>query len=378
MNANLSAEEFLSNYNLTLNPFNKKISHFEFWRLKLLLERKLKESKTTESDYLLNIYLDIIAKKKFLNSFDIRLLQKLDLENNNFASFLIYYCYKNNITPFTNIEEGISYLLKAYKNNYSFAFEEIIELKYTTSLLDDINIDILKCISLIEDTDKRNLFFARYNIESSDIKTKNSALNEIINLYNQGVLLSPFILGDLYDKGIFIPRNISLAVFYYQKSLEHHCYIPCKRLACIFSSGENGIVDINRALRYYHFVDQYNNDNDIILDVIKLQLETKNLTNEEISSIIKLLNKINNDKSFMLLGQIYLDYSFLRKEKEGIFMLNYYANINTNLFYKLYLYFSHHHDRKEAIRYLRKGIVLKNKLCIDEARGYTKLSSLLK
>lgn len=363
----VTAEEYFTHFLKTLDPFSEKLTNFECLRLKLYLRKKISEDKNKLQIYLLDIFVDVLLGKKEINPFSSRLLLK-ESESNGLASYLIYFCYKNNVQPFTD-NEYVDYIYLAAKNNYYLAYEEIINL-YILNKSKLTKEEILSYVNKITDNKLKELYLIYLNQDKGEYNFIDSQKD-----VNSNKPFSYYVLGKIYEEGIIVKRDINKAINMYKKGAYLNEINSINRLANIYQKGEGVPLNINLALYYFNQASEI--DSSYILKLVSLRLKTKDISIEELRQIINSLNKISNVESSILLGKIYLEYPLLKKEKEGLYLISYYALSKPELYFDLYRYYSNKNNRKEAIRNLRRGIVKKDPKCIEEAKGYKKLFSLI-
>ena len=372
MNEYLSAEEFYSNYLKTLNPFIYSLSRFEFFRVKILIKKELSKDEEKSNLYLLDIYVDIKIGKKSLSPFYSRILNQYSDKGSGLASFLIYYCNKNNIYPFSK-PGYLNYVFTAVKNKYMYSLVYLI-YEYIIENITLSKEQALKYVNQIEDDKIKSFFLIYLNLSETNIESNIKVVNQLEEYSKEDYLIIFVILGKIFDDGKYVIKDIQKAIAYYKTAADNKDIYSINRLAEIYTSG---LVPFNISKSLYYYKQSLNLVPNNILKIIKLKIETRETSNSEIDLMIQSLNKIDSDESAILLGKIYLEYPYLKKEKEGLFLLNYYALTNPNIYYYLYLFFNKKNNRKEAIRYLRKGVVKKDLDCINEAKGYKKLYSLI-
>ena len=362
MDNKLVAEDYLDSYLNTLNPFEIKLSKFEYLRVKLLIRKKLEEEKSKEDLYLLDAYLDIVLDKKEISPFYARLLIQKSSLGNGLASYIIYSCYKKKIQPFISSKYE-NYIYVAAKNNFELAYEEVINL-FIINKSKLSKEETLKYVNKITDKNLKKLYLTYFSLDKEYIESDD---------YDKPICY--YLLGKMYEEGNIFKKDINKAIEYYSKGAYLKEINSINRLATIYKEGLTGVVDISKALYYFSLSSDLDSSN--IIDLISLKLETEDIPLDELNIMIDSLKKLNSEEGVILLGRIYLEYPVLKKQKEGLYLISYYALTKPNLYYDLYKYHSKYSNRKEAIRNLRRGVVKKDPRCIEEARGYKKLFSLI-
>lgn len=368
----ISAEEFYSSYLKTKNPFAAHLSRFEYYRVKILISKELIKAKEKLYLYLLDIYIDIKIGKANISPFYVRLLKQNSEEGNGLASFLIYYCYKNNISPFSK-KEYLNYLFKARDNGYYLSYISLLN----EHLFGNINLssdDTKEYIGKINDNQIRDIYNLYFQLREKDYINNEKIIKKLEQHLISDNPIIFIMLGKIFDEGRYAQEDIDKAIEYYKHAAEYKEIYAINYLAEIYISGR---VPINIKESLYYYKQSLHLKPDNILKIIKLRIETKEINKDEVELIIQTLQKINSVDSSILLGRVYLEYQYLKKEKEGMYLLNYYGLTNPSLYYYLYLFYTKKNNRKEAIRYLRRGVVKKDKKCIEEAKGYKKLTSLI-
>ena len=365
MGVMFTAEEYFDLYLKTLNPFGVRLSNFECLRVKLLIRRKLEDDINKDYLYILDAYMDILLGKKEINPFNARFLVQKSNQGDGLSAYLVYYCFKKRIQPFTNSAYE-DYIYIAAENNFTLAYEEVANLfiinKSKLSLEETINY-----VNKIDNSLLKELYLACLKVNKDNIQFDDSSFFDKPFCY--------YILGKMYEEGIIFNADIEKATDYYIKGANLKDIYSINRLAYIYQNGLTGAVNIQKALYYYNCGSKVDSNN--IINLMSLKVETQELSEKDLNLMIIALKKINNEKASILLGQIYLKYPLLKKEKEGIYLISFYALTNPRLYYDLYVYYSNIGNRKEAIRNLRRGVVKKDSRCIEEAKCYKKLSSLL-
>lgn len=368
----ISAEEFYFSYLKTKNPFDTYLSRFEYYRTKILISKELIVSKEKLELYLLDIYVDIKLGKTTISPFYVRLLKQSSEEENSLASFLIYYCYKNNINPFSK-KEYFSYLYKARDNGYFLSYISLLN-EYIFGSINLTSNEIKEYIEKINNNQIREVYNLYFQLKEKDYLNNEKIIKKLEQCLKYDISIIFIMLGKIYDEGKYALVDINKAIGYYKQAAQYKEIYAINYLAEIYISGKVPL-NIKEALYYYKQSLHLKPDN--ILKIIQLRIETKEINKDEVELIIQTLQKINSVDSIILLGRVYLEYQYLKKEKEGIYLLNYYGLTNPSLYYYLYLFYTKKNNRKEAIRYLRRGVVKKDKKCIEEAKGYKKLTSLI-
>ena len=371
------AEEFYDLYLKTLNPYEIHCNDFEIKRLHLLINKKLNMEGSDNNLYLLKIYLTIEYGNQELDSYEIRLLRKLDEEGNGLSSYILYSCYMRNIPPFYYDKDMIiKYLKRSIEHDFTFAYEE-----YANKIILDNELGISKeeidiFINKNKNVNLKEIYQLYQKIMSIHYDLKTNAIKRLEEYSLNGSSISSLILAKLYDEGLYVKKDIDKAIQYYELCLKYKNYSCIGRLLKIIASKELTHTNILKILNLLDMQYIEIKDVDYFLDLVSIKIKKEILSKDLINKIIIKLSQIDLDKASILLGQIYLNYPYLNKEKTGVYLLNYYANFNPNLYYDLYLYYSKKNNRKEAIRSLRRGIVKKDEDCINEAKGYKKLQNL--